>query len=164
MSFLEGCPQFRGVLEYFTYMSYVFSIQALQEILSVLATSDSLSAELTGSCLLAVAELSSSLGPHLVPLLPPSLPPVIDRMGEDAGVMVQTAAVATLGVIVQTLPKFISSYATAILEKVCVCESLGFKLFPNVSSQLCQLEMRGEIRGEGKERTQLTSEASRTRY
>jgi xanthosine utilization system XapX-like protein len=91
--------------------------QALQEMLSLLSNSDGLSSEFTGSCLLAVAELSSSLGPHLIPYLPSSLPPVMNRLTEGVGVMVQTAAVATLGVIVQTLPKFLSSFAATIVQK-----------------------------------------------
>ena len=86
--------------------------------LSLLSSSASLSAELTGSCLLAVAELSSSLGPQLIPLLPPALPPVLQRVGGGGGVMVQISAVTALGVIVQTLPKFLSSYAAEIVEKV----------------------------------------------
>ena len=85
--------------------------------LSLLSNSDGLSSEFTGSCLLAIAELSSSLGPHLIPYLPPSLPPVLNRLTEGVGVMVQTAAVATLGVIVQTLPKFLSSFAATIVQK-----------------------------------------------
>ena len=38
--------------------------------------------------------------------------------GGGGGVMVQIAAVTALGVIVQTLPKFLSSYATDIVDKV----------------------------------------------
>ena len=82
-------------------------------------SSESLTVEVTGSCLLAVAELSSSLGPQLIPLLPGTLPPVLERVGKGGGgVMAQVSAVTTLGVIVQTLPKFLSSYSASIVEKV----------------------------------------------
>ena len=82
-------------------------------------SSESLTAEVTGSCLLAVAEISSSLGPQLIPQLPHTLPPVLERVGDGGGgVMVQVSAVTTLGVIVQTLPKFLSSYSASIVEKV----------------------------------------------
>ena len=82
------------------------------------SSSNSLSSELTGGCLLAVAEISSSLGPQLIPLLPPTLPPVLERVGGGDGVMVKMCAVVTLGVIVQTLPKFLSSFAVDIVKKV----------------------------------------------
>ena len=38
--------------------------------------------------------------------------------GGGGGVMVQITAVTALGVIVQTLPKFLSSYAADIVDKV----------------------------------------------
>lgn len=63
--------------------------------------------------------MSSSLGPQLIPLLPHTLPPVLERVGEEGGgVMVRVSAVMSLGVIVQTLPKFLSSYSASIVEKV----------------------------------------------
>ena len=94
-----------------------------KEVLAIFSTPDeSLSPELCGSCLLTVAEISTSLGPHLIPLLPRTLPPVLERVGgegEEGGcVMMMIAAVTTLGVIVQTLPKFLSSYITDIVKKV----------------------------------------------
>jgi U3 small nucleolar RNA-associated protein 10 len=54
--------------------------------------------------------------------------------------MVQITAVTALGVIVQALPKFLSSYATDIVDK------------------LCQI-----VGGDDKERVQLASEAAHTR-
>ena len=101
-------------------------MQALQEMLTLLKAPN-ISSEVIGSVLLTVAEISSSLGPQLIPLLPLTLPPVLEYLGEDEGeregggsacVMVKTATVTTLRVIVQTLPKFLSSFAVTIITEV----------------------------------------------
>ena len=105
---------------------YILMLQALQEMLSLLK-SYTISSEVTGSVLLTVAELSSSLGPQLIPLLPVTLKPVLsclaeeeegEREGGSVCVMVKTATVTTLRVIVQTLPKFLSSFAVTIITEV----------------------------------------------
>ena len=100
-------------------------MQALQEMLTLLKAPN-ISSEVIGSVLLTVAEISSSLGPQLIPLLPLTLPSVLEYLGEDEGereggsvcVMVKTATVTTLRVIVQTLPKFLSSFAVTIITEV----------------------------------------------
>jgi U3 small nucleolar RNA-associated protein 10 len=114
-------------------------IDVIKSLVIAIKEVDCLTPDVQSAALMCVAESCLCLTTHFIPLIPDVLPWILDHIDKTQNEALQTSAVYTLRVLLQTLSKYVSLYVESILVKVCQNELIVFEKQTELKNETSKL-------------------------